>query len=101
MTKKRPTQHRTGRYDPLAVLDYIVTYQQNNKQRSPSQRQIQAALGISAPSVVHNMVHRLELRGLLTITRYGHGVGVDLTLTETGQEAVRRWQAQRSCEEQR
>lgn len=99
MNRKGPKQHRAGRYDPLAVLAYIVTYQERNKQRSPSQRQIQAALNISVPSVVHNIVHRLERRALLTITRYGHGVGVDLALTEAGQEAVRRWQSERARRE--
>lgn len=99
MTRKRPsTWHR--RYDPLAVLAYIVTYQQQHPHRSPSQRRIQAALSISAPSVVHNMLYRLERRGLLTVTRHGRGVGVDLALTEAGQAAVQRWQAERAGDEQ-
>lgn len=53
MSRKRP---RLRRYDPLAVLAYIATYQQQHHQRSPSQRRIQAALDISAPSVVHGIV---------------------------------------------
>lgn len=68
--------------------------------RSEGERTIQTALGISSPSVVHNMLRRLEGRELLRITRYGHGVGVDLALTEAGQEALRTWRAERSHEEQ-
>lgn len=60
MSSQRPRRPKQRRYDPLAVLAYIATYQQSNNQRTPSQRRIQAALDISAPSVVHNIVQRLE-----------------------------------------
>ena len=98
MTRKQPTLRR---YDSLAVLAYIATYQQTRPNRSPSQRRIQAALGISAPSVVHGIVQRLQRAGLLTITHYGRGHPVDLTLTETGQAAVEQWQADQAGGEQR
>lgn len=92
MSGKRPKRPRQRRYDPLAVLAYIATYQGSHNQRTPSQRRIQTALGISAPSVVHTIVQRLERTGLLRITRYGHGHPVDLVLTDAGQEALQRWQ---------
>lgn len=84
------------RYDPLLVLSYIAGYKQQRYQRSPSQRQIQTGLGISAPSVVHNLLHRLQRADLLTITTYGHGRAADLTLTAAGERALQRWQAERS-----
>ena len=99
MSKQRPERRSFRRYDPLAVLAYIASYQQAHSQRSPSQRRIQADLGISAPSVVHMIVQRLERAALLTITRHGRGNRVDLTLTEAGQHAVQRWQAEHASEE--
>jgi len=100
MSRKRSPQSRQRRYDPLAVLSYIATSQQTRPHRSPSQRQIQAAFGISAPSVVHNLLRRLERDELLTVTRYGRGHLVDLTLTEAGRAALERWRAERTSEEQ-
>lgn len=97
MSRKRL---KTRRYDPLAVLAYIAAYQQQNAGRSPSQRRIQAALAMSAPSVAHNILHGLERRGLLRITSYGRGVGADLTLTEAGRAALERWQAEQGRREQ-
>lgn len=94
MPGKRSNQRQQRRYDPLAVLAYIATYQQTHRQRSPSQRRIQAALDISAPSVVHHLVRWLQRAELLTITSYGRGQSVDLTLTAAGHEAVQRWQAE-------
>lgn len=94
MTRQRPDQPRQRRYNPLAVLAYIARYQQQNGGRSPSQRRIQRALTISAPSVVHGMLHRLVRRGLLTITTYGRGLPADLSLTQAGQLAVQAWQQQ-------
>lgn len=87
-------QERIGqrRYDPQAVQAYIVSYQAENAGRSPSQRQIQRALYISAPSVVHMILRRLERRGLLTVTRHGRGYPSDLTLTDTGRRALEQWQ---------
>lgn len=76
------------RYDPLAVLQYIHRYQEQHRGRSPSQRMIQVALEISAPSVVHNLLHRLERQGLLMIASYGRGRAGDLTLTDAGQTAI-------------
>lgn len=100
MSSRPPKQLRQRRYDPLAVLSYIAAYQQTHRERTPSQRQIQAALAISAPSVVHGIVHRLQHAGLLRVTSYGRGRTVDLALTEAGHAAVQRWQAERSGEEQ-
>lgn len=88
-----PRRHR--RYDPLAVLAYIATYQQTHNQRSPSERRIQTDLKVSAPSVVHNLLRRLEEDGLLTITTYGRGHTSDLLLTETGHAMVQRWHRER------
>ena len=87
-----PRQRSSQRYDPHAVLAYIVQYQQTHNQRSPSERRIQADLKVSAPSVVHNLLYRLQERGLLTITTYGRGHTSDLLLTEAGHAAVARWQ---------
>lgn len=101
LDKNRPQRPRQRRYEPLAVLTYIMTYQQTRPHRSPSERRIQAALDISAPSLVHGIIQRLERDGLLTITRYGRGHTVDLTLTEAGQEAVQRWQAKNTRDEAR
>ena len=78
---------RSQRYDPLAVLAYIARYQQTHS-RSPSQRRLQRDLGISAPSVVHTIVHRLQREGLLVITIYRRGLSGDLTLTEAGRAIV-------------
>lgn len=91
MPSNRPRQPRR-RYDRLAILAYVASYQQQHQQRSPSQRRIQRALGISAPSVVHTILHRLAQAGLLTITTYERGAAADLTLTPTGRVAVERWQ---------
>lgn len=96
MTRKQTGRHRQRRYDPLAVLSYIVTYQQTHQDHSPSQRRIQADLGISVPSMVHLIMQRLERAGLLTVARYGRGHAVDLALTEAGRAAVQRWQAEQS-----
>lgn len=89
---RQRNEPRQRRYDPLQVLAYIANYRQQHGGRSPSQRQIQRDLHVSAPSVVHNMLHRLANRGLLTITTYGRGLPADLSLTEAGQNAVQAWQ---------
>lgn len=80
------------RYDPLQALAYIARYREQHGERSPSQRQIQRDLGISVPSVAHNMLHRLARRELLTITTYGRGLPADFSLTEAGQKAVQAWE---------
>lgn len=98
---KRPTRtlsdadRRLQRHDPLIVLDYVARYQTAHTGSSPSQRQIQRGLGLSAPSVIHYLLHRLERAGLLTITTRGRGLGADLAVTEAGQERLRRWRAER------
>lgn len=84
---------RRPRYDRLAVLDYIATYQQAHPTRSPSERRIQAALCISAPSVVHNILRRLQQDGLLTTTVFERGQGAEHTLTPAGRAAVEQWRA--------
>ena len=97
MTRQRSDQPRQRRYDRLAVLAYIARYQQQHGGRSPSQRRIQRDLTISAPSVVHTMLHRLARQGLLRITTYGRGLPADLTITEAGQVAVRAWQRRQAA----
>lgn len=97
MPSRRPKQPRHRRYDPLLVLSYVVTYQQQHDRRSPSQRQIQVGLHISAPSVVHNMLHKLQRAGLLRITTYGQGRSADLTLTAAGVGALQRWHAEQGA----
>jgi Mn-dependent DtxR family transcriptional regulator len=96
MSKTSSRRRSQRRYDPLAVLSYIARYQRQYAEQSPSQRRIRADLRISAPSVVHTIVHRLERQGLLTITTYGHGLPAKLTLTEEGQAAAQEWQRQQA-----
>lgn len=91
MPRQRPNPPRQRRYEPLAVLAYIARYQQQNIGHSPSQRRIQRDLNISAPSVVHTMLHRLARSNLLTITTHGRGRAADLALTEAGQKAAAMW----------
>ncbi len=93
MSKQQPGKRQQRRYEPLEVLAYIGTYKKCNPLRSPSERRIQKDLGISASSVVHAILRRLERAGLLTITRYGRGHLSDLTLTDAGQVAAQMWQA--------
>lgn len=92
MPTKRPDVHTQRRYEPLALLAYISAYQQRHPHRSPSERRIQKDLAISAPSVVHGILRRLERAGLLIITRYGRGQLSDLKLTEAGRVAAQFWQ---------
>ena len=101
MTSNRPRRTSYRRYDRLAILDYVASYQHQHDQRSPSQRDIQSALEISAPSVVHTILHRLAREGLLTITTYGRGAGADLRLTPAGWIAVTRWQQGRPAAQSR
>jgi len=89
---KRPVANRTQRrYEPLDALKFIVTYQECNGGWSPSERQIQKALGISGASVAHQILCRLERAGLLTIIRYGRGYRSQLIPTEAGQTAAQVW----------
>jgi Mn-dependent DtxR family transcriptional regulator len=92
MSEQGPEESKQRHYEPLEVLAYIADYEQRNPRRSPSERRIQKDLGISAPSVVHHILGRLERAGLLTITRYGRGHLSDLTLTEAGRIAAQMWQ---------
>jgi biotin operon repressor len=90
---KRPAANRTQRrYEPLDALTFIVTYRERNSGWSPSERQIQQALGISGASVAHHILCRLERAGLLTIIRYGRGYRSQLIPTEAGQTVVQLWQ---------
>lgn len=89
---RQGNQPRSRRYDPLHVLAYITRYKQQHGGRSPSQRQIQRDLQVSAPSVVHNILHRLARRGLLIITTYGRGLPADFSVTESGEQAVQAWE---------
>lgn len=98
MTRKRSNGPRQRRYEPLTVLAYIAHYQQQHGGLSPSQRRIQRHLEISAPSVVHNILHRLARSGLLTITYNGRGHPADFTLTDSGQKAAALWQEQQAAD---
>lgn len=91
MPRAQSDSRRQRRYDRLAILAYVASYQQQH-QRSPSQRRIQRDLGVSAPSVVHMILGRLERAGLLRITRQGQGRTSALTLTEAGRAALQQWQ---------
>ena len=82
---------RQRRYDQLAVLAYVAAYQQAHPTRSPSERRIQTALGISAPSVVHNLLRKLQQAELLRTTVAGRGQGAVHTLTPAGRAAVQQW----------
>jgi Mn-dependent DtxR family transcriptional regulator len=95
MPKKQPGKRTQQHYEPLDVLAYIAAYRQRHPHRSPSERRIQKDLNMSAPSVVHAILLRLERAGLLTITRYGRGQLSDLTLTEAGHTAAQVWQEER------
>lgn len=93
---RKSARGRQRRYDLLDVLLFVARYQQENDQKSPSQRQIKTALGMTAPSVVHNLLHRLQQRGLLIVTNMGRGRSAVLTLTQAGREAVAAQQAGRT-----
>lgn len=91
-----PTRRREGsqrRHEPLAILAYVADYQQRNAGRSPSQRRIQRALGLSAPSVVHYLIQRLIRAGLLTSIMYGRGRAAELLLTDAGRAALAQRQS--------
>lgn len=96
MSDQQASRPRYRRYHPLLVLSYILRYQQQHNNASPSQRRIQRDLGISAPSVVHNILYRLEVSDLLRITTYGRGYPASLTVTEAGHAAVQQWQRQQA-----
>jgi DNA-binding IclR family transcriptional regulator len=98
-TEQEPQRRRTQRrYDWLAILDYIDTFQQT-EHTSPSQRMIARALQISAPSVVHHAVHGLQRQGLLTIRITRSGWSADLELTPAGHAALAQWRAARAAAE--
>lgn len=92
MLKKRGPNQTSRKYEPLDILAFIVTYRERNQGWSPSERQIQKALRISVPSMVHHILQRLEGAELLTIIRYGRGHRSQLIPTEAGQSAAQLWQ---------
>lgn len=92
MPNKQLGKQTQRRYEPLDVLAFIVTYREQHGGWSPSERQIQKALAISAPSIVHGILRRLEGAALLTITRYGRGYRSQLIPTEAGRTAALLWQ---------
>jgi len=92
MPRKQSGKKTQQQYEPLDVLAFIVSYREQHGGWSPSERQIQKALGISAPSVVHVILRRLEGAELLTITRYGRGHQSHLIPTEAGRTAALLWQ---------
>jgi predicted MarR family transcription regulator len=89
-------QRRRKRADRLAILAQIVRYQQAHRGRSPSQRHIQTALGLSAASVVHHALHRLAREGLLIIHPTERRQVSELEVTAAGHGAVERWQEERA-----
>lgn len=98
MDTPQPEPRRQRRYQILMVLSYIVDYQREHDGESPTQRQAQRDLEISAPSVVHGIVHRLADRGLLRISTHGRGFAGALTVTAAGHKAVAEWR-QRMAED--
>ena len=89
MPNHRPPR-KLRRYDRLAVLDYIDTYQRTHH-RSPSQRMIAQALAMSTPSAAHTAIHALKRQGLLIIGLSPRGWPANLTITELGQERLQAW----------
>ena len=91
-----PTPPRSAprRCDRLAVLDQIATYQRAHRGRSPSQRLIGLALGLSAPSIAHAAIHALARNGLLVIHPTARGHPADLELTPAGHAALAEWRKQ-------
>ena len=98
MSRRRPDQPRQRRYDPLLALSYIIRYQREHMGRSPSQRRIQRDLGISAPSIVHRLLHRLARRDLLLIVTHGRGFAAALIVTEAGHAAAQQWKAAQAAD---
>ncbi|HEX6291980.1 MAG TPA: hypothetical protein VFZ66_22530 [Herpetosiphonaceae bacterium] len=95
-SRHQPSHPRQRRYDRLAVLDYIETYQRVHHY-SPSQRIIYRALGMSAPSVAHNTIHALERQGLLTISSKQRGWPAELEITPLGYERLQEWRTRRAA----
>ncbi len=93
MSPKRQSRPQR-RYDRLAVLDVVDTFQQTHR-RSPSQREIVRALQMSAPSVAHNAIHALIRQGLLSSTPTRRGLTANLHLTPTGHQRLAEWRASR------
>jgi uncharacterized membrane protein len=98
MSRRRPDQPRQRRYDPLLALRYIIRYQREHGGLSPSQRRIQRDLGISAPSIVHRLLHRLAHCELLLIVTHGRGFAAELIVTEAGRAAAQQWQAAQAAD---
>jgi DNA-binding IclR family transcriptional regulator len=89
-SRRGKAQRRTDR---LAVLDYLATFQAAHG-HAPSQRLIQRALGLSAPSVAHTALHALERDGLIRRLPAPRGYRADLQITPAGQERLAQWRAQ-------
>ena len=89
-----PPKRRRQRYDRLAILDYIASYQETHHGRSPSERRIQAALQMPASSTVHYISRDLAADGLLVITPIEPHNTPDLTITDVGHERLAAWRQQ-------
>lgn len=88
--------HRVGdqpqpRYDPLAALDYIDSYQRAHAERSPSLRRLCSDLNITTPSIGYRLLHELERAEMLAIVASEHGQPADVLITEVGQQQLREW----------
>ncbi len=92
---KRPRR----RYDRVAILDYIATYQQTHNGRSPSERRIQSALHMPASSTVHYAIRDLAADGLLVITPIEPHNTPDLTITDVGHERLAAWRQQKGADD--
>jgi len=84
------------RYDPLAALDYIDSYQRTHANRSPSLRRICSDLNIATPSIGYRLLYELERAEMLTVVASGHGQPADALITEIGQQQLREWRSTRS-----
>lgn len=94
----RPKAERRPRqYDDLAILDYIDSYQQAHRGRSPSQRRITDAVNLSTRSLAHTIIHRLITHGLLTLEVPQPGWPADLEITGAGRDALQVWRTQQEA----
>ena len=90
--QERAPRRAQQRYDWLAILDHIDTFQQTHA-ASPSQRMIARALGMPAPSVVHHALHGLERQGKLHIKPTQPGWPSHLEITPAGRAQLQQWRA--------
>lgn len=91
----RSAPRKLRHYDDLAILNFIDRHKTQNAGRSPSERQIAAGMQLSGKSVAHDIVHRLVRRGLLISTVHHRGWVAELTITRSGNYALKAWRAQR------